>query len=126
MARKKIQDEAFSHEQFSAVAGDLERKNNRALVDELYGKNWAKETIDEFERKNGLAPAPKAEEVTYEHKLLDLSYASDGNLFNRLMNGTDYRILYMKDTFTPDGAYKMLVIYSKPKVIEQKEDKEKQ
>ena len=117
MAKKRITTNSTDYEQFSSVAPDLERKNARELVDELYHKNWPKEAIDNFESRNGVFPAQApVEELEFDHRVLDLSYASDGKLFNKLMNGEGYKILQMEKTFTPDGTFKVFVIYSKPKV----------
>lgn len=114
MAKKVIQDSSETFEQFSSVAPDLKRKNERSLVDELYKKNWAVDAMDNYEKAVGITPpSGKVEEVIYDNHLFNPTYDADKKLLNELMNSPKYKIIYMKDNWSPDGEYRVFVVYSK-------------
>ncbi len=115
MAKKKLPNSDDNLASFKSVSPDLKRENNRSLVDELYKKNWQKTTIDNFEKSMGYGPKPASPEsdVIFDNKLFEMEYDKDKKIFNELMNNPEYKIIFMKDSWTVDGKFRIFVIYSK-------------
>lgn len=116
MAKKtklEVSEESFS--QFTSIAPDLKRSSDRVLPDELNKKSWQTKVIDNFEQSIGIPSGGRTPgsppKMNYKNRLFEPTYDKDQNLLNELMNSPKYRIVYLKDNWTPDGSYKIFVIY---------------
>ena len=112
MAKKILEDSSESFEQFTSIAPDLKRRDERNLTDELYKKNWQTKTVDNFEKSMGIHPGEAGKQkMLMKNRIFEPSYDKDQELLNELMNSPKFRIVYLKDNWTPDGSYKLFVIY---------------
>lgn len=120
MAKQKLEGSDEHMDLFTAVAPDLKRKDERSLVDELYKKNWQQKTVDAFEERTGIAPSKGTAKQTlnYKNRVFEPSFDKDQQLLNELMNSPKYKIIYLKDNWTPDGSYKLFIIYAE--ILEEK------
>lgn len=114
MAKQKLEGSEENLDLFTSIAPDLKRRDERQLVDELYKKNWQQKTVDAFEARVGIAPSKGSDKQTlnYKNRLFEPSYDKDQQLLNELMNSPKYKIIYLKDNWSPDGAYKLFIIYA--------------
>lgn len=112
MAKKTLEDSSDNFEQFSGVAPDLKRRDERNLIDELHKKNWQAKTVDNFEKSMGITPGPpEKQKMLMKNRIFEPGYDKDQELLNELMNSPKYRIVYQKDNWSPDGSYKIFIIY---------------
>lgn len=90
------------------------KKGDRDLKKELFGKKDVNAEIDAYESMLGYpAKKPSEEKVQYKNKIFTPNRDGDSELLNELMNSKDkYRILMWKDTWTAMGDYKVFVIYT--------------
>ena len=90
--RKNVEKELFNHQ---------------ATADQI---------IDAYEQATGLKPRKstvKPANYEYKTKLFDMSVPEDQELFEKLMNSRQFRIIYFKDNFTARGDYKAFCTYVK-------------
>lgn len=96
----------------------MRRAPGRNVQRELKGEALdVKETIDAFEQAKGIIRKPKVDLSQYEYQniVLDPEKENDGKLLNQLLNSDKYIITYFKDNWTPQGSYRVFVIYGKKK-----------
>lgn len=111
MSKKVLPDSDESFAQFTSIAPDLKRRDERNLTDELYKKNWQTKTLDSFEKSMGIQPTAAKQKMLMKNRIFEPNYDKDQELLNELMNNPKFRIIYMKDNWTQDGSYKLFVIY---------------
>lgn len=112
---QQLPDTAENFEAFMGVVPDIKKGKPREIEEELFKKSWQKKAVDSFEAKLGI---PVKKETTpsnntiLKHKLFQMEYDKDGQLFNELMNSPKYKIIMMEKTWTVDGNFRMFVVYS--------------
>ncbi len=76
-----------------------------------------KATLDAFEESKGIIRKPRVDISQYEYKniILDPEKDGDSRMLNQLLNSEDYIISHYKDNWTPQGNYRIFVIYGKKK-----------
>jgi hypothetical protein len=105
------------HFTFGSTSADL-RTPRRNVQREIKGDFLDKEkTIDAFEQSKGFARKPKVDVTKFEFKtvILDPEKQHDNDLLNMLLNEDKYVITYYKDNWTPQGNYRVFIIYGKKK-----------
>jgi len=112
------------HFDFGASAVDLQVSNKKRNVrNEITNKGFDPEAvIDAFEQAKGIKKRPKAadamQEYVFKNIVLDPEQQKDQDMLNELMNNKKYMIALWKDTWTPQGSFRVFVVYG------QKKDKE--
>lgn len=106
----------FGSSSHEAISGG---KASRNLKHELSGKAFDPETvIDAYEQAKGIKRKPKATDLSnYEFKnvILDPEQQRDQDMLNELMNNKKYMIVSWKDTWTPQGTFRVFIIYGSKK-----------
>ena len=108
---------ATEHFTFGSTSSDL-RTQKRNVQREIKGEFLDKDkTIDAFEQSRGFGRKPKTDVSKYEFKtvILDPEKQHDNDLMNMLLNDDKYVITYYKDNWTPQGNYRVFIIYGKKK-----------
>lgn len=111
---------ATEHFDFGSTAPDLATgSKNRNVVREVTGKGFDPEAIiDAFETAKGIKRRPKQSEVveyTFKNIILDPEQQRDQDMLNELMNNKKYMIALWKDTWTPQGNFRVFIIYGTKK-----------
>jgi hypothetical protein len=117
MASPKIEKET-EHFVFGAQSDVPRRKEARNPQREVRGEMLdVKATLDAFEEARGIIRKPKVDLSLYEYRniVLDPEKEADSRMLNQLLNGEEYIINYYKDNWTPQGNYRIFVIYGKKK-----------
>jgi hypothetical protein len=118
MASTKQHTEKETEHFLFGTRSDMRRAPGRNVQRELKGEALdVKETIDAFEQAKGIIRKPKVDLSQYEYQniVLDPEKENDGKLLNQLLNSDKYIITYFKDNWTPQGSYRVFVIYGKKK-----------
>jgi hypothetical protein len=73
--------------------------------------------IDAFELSRGIVRKPKTNMGDYNFKnvVLDPEQERDSDMLSMLLNDENYLITYYKDNWTPQGAYRVFIIYGTKK-----------
>lgn len=73
--------------------------------------------IDAFELSRGIVRKPKTNMADYNFKniILDPEEERDNEMLSRLLNDEKYLITYWKDNWTPQGTYRVFIIYGTKK-----------
>jgi len=108
----KVEDNFLTFAGASESRGAITNKTDRDLAAELYKKNWQSNSIDSFEKSNGIVPRTEKPNLRYKNRVFTPGYDEDSKLLNDLMNNPKFSIIYSKDNWTVDGQYKMFVIYA--------------
>jgi hypothetical protein len=111
------------HFDFGASALDLQTSSTKRNVrNEITNKGFDPEAvIDAFEQAKGIKKRPKLAEMhefTFKNIILDPEQQRDQDMLNELMNNKKYMIALWKDTWTPQGNFRVFIVYG------QKKDKE--
>ena len=112
---------ATEHFDFGSSAADLfvtDKKRN--IRNEVNNKGFDPEAvIDAFELAKGIKKRPSTEailnEYTYKSIILDPEQQRDQDMLNELMNNKKYMITMWKDTWTPQGNFRVFIIYGSKK-----------
>jgi hypothetical protein len=111
-------EKATEHFDFGTASSDFRPQPKRSIQRELKGEILDQQkTVDAFEQAKGWAKKPKMDLSIYEfHNIvLDPEKQHDGEMLSRLLNDDKYVISYYKDNWTPQGSYRVFVIYGKKK-----------
>jgi disulfide oxidoreductase YuzD len=116
---------ATEHFDFGASAQDLfTSSKKRNIGNEVTNKGFNPEAvIDAYEIAKGIKRKPtiqQEEEYTYKNIILDPEQQRDQDMLNELMNNKKYAISLWKDTWTPQGNFRVFIIYGTKK---EKDDK---
>jgi len=89
-------------------------KRDRNIEQELFGKKAVDKIIDKYEQELGYPQKQKKEVYKYKNRIFSPSHSVDESLLNELLNddGSKYKIIFWKDTWTVHGDFKIFVIYS--------------
>lgn len=116
MASINTETEHFS---FGIASGDLKPTHKRNVQREVKGGDILDQqsTIDAFEMSKGILRKPKVDmaEFQFQNIVLDPEKDVDNKMLNQLLNDDKYMITYYKDNWTPQGTYRVFVIYGKKK-----------
>ena len=117
---------ATEHFDFGSSASDLLVSNTkRSIRDEVTNKSFDPEAvIDAFERAKGIKKASKASatvDYVFKNIVLDPEQQRDQDMLNELMNNKKYMITLWKDTWTPQGNFRVFIIYGQKPEEEKKQ-----
>jgi len=102
-----------SYEQSS----DYSKRRN--VRNEISNKGFDPETvIDAYEQAKGIKKKPRAHDMssyTFKNIILDPEQQKDQDMLNELMNNKKYMIISWKDTWTPQGTFRVFIIYGSKK-----------
>jgi hypothetical protein len=111
-----LETKATEHFDFGSSAADLslgaDRKRN--IKNEVTNKGFDPEAvIDAFEMAKGIKRRPRQEisDYTFKNIILDPEQQKDQDMLNELMNNKKYMIALWKDTWTPQGNFRVFIIY---------------
>lgn len=98
-------------------ASDNSRRRN--IRNEVSNKGFDPDTvIDAYEQAKGIRKKPKANDMsnyTFKNIILDPEQQKDQDMLNELMNNKKYMIASWKDTWTPQGTFRVFIIYGSKK-----------
>ena len=120
------ESKATEHFDFGASAPDLQSSGNRKrnIRNEVSNKGLDPEAvIDAFEMAKGIKKRPKnadTTDYTFKNIILDPEQQRDQDMLNELMNNKKYMIALWKDTWTPQGNFRVFIIYGQKKEQESK------
>jgi len=111
---------ATEHFDFGASAYDLSVTGKKRNVrNEVTNKGFDPEAvIDAYETAKGIKKRPKVQEMddyTFKNIILDPEQQKDQDMLNELMNNKKYMITLWKDTWTPQGNFRVFIIYGSKK-----------
>lgn len=114
------ESKATEHFDFGASAPDLySSSKKRNIRNEVSNKGLDPEAvIDAFETAKGIKKRPKATDTTdytFKNIILDPEQQRDQDMLNELMNNKKYMIALWKDTWTPQGNFRVFIIYGQKK-----------
>jgi len=117
------EQKATEHFDFgSSLADVLVSSNKRNIRSEVSNKGFDPEmVIDAFEQAKGIKKRPSVTENDYQFKniVLDPEQQKDQDMLNELMNNKKYMIALWKDTWTPQGSFRVFIIYGQKKEKEE-------
>ena len=91
----------------------------RNIRSEVANKGFDPEAvIDAFETFKGIkkkSKTPSLVEYTFKNIVLDPEQQADQDKLNELMNNKKYLIAHWKDTWTPQGNFRVFIIYGSKK-----------
>ena len=111
---KKIKIEKPNFLQFSGNSEKStgSRKINRDVGKELHNKDWMDQTVSAFEKSMGFAATSNDKiKKVFKTKIFNPEIPKDSELLNTLLNSTNHKIQYWKDTWTALGEYRVFVVY---------------
>jgi hypothetical protein len=91
---------------------------NRNIRAEVSGKFDPETVIDAYEQAKGIKkkkPANDLSNYTFKNIILDPEQQKDQDMLNELMNNKKYMIVSWKDTWTPQGTFRVFIIYGSKK-----------
>jgi hypothetical protein len=111
---------ATEHFDFGSSAADLRTSSKaRNIRNEVTNKGFDPETvIDAFEHAKGIKRKTSAGDMTdyvFKNIILDPEQQRDQDMLNELMNNKKYLISLWKDTWTPQGSFRVFIIYGSKK-----------
>jgi hypothetical protein len=111
---------ATEHFDFGASAYDLSMTSKKRNVrNEVTNKGFDPEAvIDAYEMSKGIKKRPKTQdmdEYVFKNIILDPEQQKDQDMLNELMNNKKYMITLWKDTWTPQGNFRVFIIYGSKK-----------
>ena len=111
---------ATEHFDFGASVQDVTYPSQRRNIrNEVSNKGFDPEAvIDAFETFKGIKKKPKTPALTeyvFKNIILDPEQQKDQELLNELMNNKKYLIALWKDTWTPQGNFRVFIIYGSKK-----------
>jgi hypothetical protein len=114
------ESKATEHFDFGASAYDLSiTAKKRNVRNEVTNKGFDPEAvIDAYEMAKGIKKRPKAQEMDdyiFKNIILDPEQQKDQDMLNELMNNKKYMITLWKDTWTPQGNFRVFIIYGSKK-----------
>jgi hypothetical protein len=113
---KSAESRSTEHFDFGSSASDLQpTQKARNVRNEITNKGFDPEAvIDAYEQAKGIKRRSKPSEAeNYEFKniILDPEQQRDQDMLNELMNNKKYMITLWKDTWTPQGNFRVFIIY---------------
>lgn len=103
----------------SSIADVLISGTKRNIRNEVSNKGFDPEAvIDAFETAKGIKKRSKpieAFELTFKNIVLDPEQQREQDMLNELMNNKKYTIVLWKDTWTPQGSFRVFIIYGQKK-----------
>ena len=112
------------HFDFGSSISDFEvSSKKRNIKNEVTNKGFDPEAIiDAYEMAKGIKRKKSEDSADFNFKniILDPEQQKDQDMLNELMNNKKYQIIFWKDTWTPQGNFRVFVIYGT------KKDKEKE
>lgn len=123
-AKRKITLTEDSH--LGNIVTDMHIKRKKVKTDrdveaELFKTTYQQEMIDAFEQRVGIKQKQtKPANVQIKAKLLNLTYAADLALYNKLLNDPKYRIIQMDKSFYED-TYLAFIHYADNLDMKEKE-----
>jgi hypothetical protein len=122
----KINDlpiESRATEHFDFGSSSYEQTSNasvrRNVRNEVSNKGFDPEAvIDAYEQAKGIRKKPRANDMsnyTFKNIILDPEQQKDQDMLNELMNNKKYMIISWKDTWTPQGTFRVFIIYGSKK-----------
>lgn len=119
---------ATEHFDFGTSASDLllgtEKKRN--IKNEVSNKGFDPEAvIDAYEVAKGIKKRPTvtASDYLFKNIILDPEQQKDQDMLNELMNNKKYTIALWKDTWTPQGNFRVFIIYGTKQEPKKNDDK---
>jgi hypothetical protein len=111
---------ATEHFDFGSSIQDVNYPGiKRNVRNEVSNKGFDPEAvIDAFETFKGIKKRPKSPaltEYTFKNIILDPEQQRDQEMLNELMNNKRYLIALWKDTWTPQGNFRVFLIYGSKK-----------
>ena len=111
---------ATEHFDFGSSVQDVNYPSvKRNIRSEVANKGFDPEAvIDAFETFKGIKKRPKSPaltEYTFKNIILDPEQQRDQEMLNELMNNKRYLIALWKDTWTPQGNFRVFIIYGSKK-----------
>jgi len=109
--------EATEHFDFGSSVADvfINSDKKRNIRNEVTNKGSFEPevVIDAFEQAKGIRRRPTNELESYKFKniILDPEQQKDQDMLNELMNNKKYLITLWKDTWTPQGNFRVFIIY---------------
>lgn len=118
------ENKATQHFDFGTIADSTASAKKRNIRSEISNKGFDPESvIDAFEASKGIKrknPNQELNNFQFKNIILDPEQQRDQDLLNELMNNPNYMITFWKDSWTPQGNYRVFIIYGT------KKEKEKQ
>ena len=115
---------ATEHFDFGYSAADLPTDKKRNVRNEISNKSFDPEAvIDAYEQAKGIKKRPKVQDMSeyvFKNIILDPEQQKDQDLLNELMNNQKYMIAMWKDTWTPQGNFRVFLVYGSKKEKENK------
>lgn len=113
---------ATEHFDFGATAPDLSTSTNKRNVrNEISNSKQLLDpeaVIDAFEQAKGIKKKKNIAdslEYTFKNIILDPEQQRDQDMLNELMNNKKYMIALWKDTWTPQGNFRVFIVYGTKK-----------
>lgn len=106
---------ATAHFDFGSSVHDLKTSAKRNIRNEVTNKDSfdPEQVIDAFERAKGIKKPQRNNLADYKFRniILDPEQTRDQQMLNELLNNKKYMITLWKDTWTPQGNFRVFVIY---------------
>lgn len=106
----------FGSSSYEQTSDNSKRRNVR---NEVSNKGFDPDAvIDAYEQAKGIRKRPKAQDMsnyTFKNIILDPEQQKDQDMLNELMNNKKYMIISWKDTWTPQGTFRVFIIYGSKK-----------
>lgn len=112
MGKKLKRDKENFH--FSGAIEPRTKVEDRNLKAELNNRSFQEKVIDNFEKTVlGLRPhgSQAKKNVRRKIRMFTPAIPTDNQLLEELMNAPKYEIIYYKDNWSQEGAYKVVVCY---------------
>lgn len=119
---------ATEHFDFGSSADLMVGERKRNIKNELSNKGFDPEAvIDAFETAKGIKRRPRVEDAMndfmFKNIILDPEQQRDQDMLNELMNNKKYMIALWKDTWTPQGNFRVFIVYGTKKEKEKEQPK---
>lgn len=99
------------------------KNDDRDLEKELFGSKPVVDVINALEEGMGLKPSKsKMAKPVIKHHLLSPSRDDDAELFNKLLNADNIEFIKYDTTWTPQGDYRLFVIYREYTLVKEKKE----
>ena len=106
----------FGSSSYEQTSGHARKRNVR---NEVQNKSFDPETvIDAYEVAKGIKKKARAHDMSsyvFKNIILDPEQQKDQDMLNELMNNKKYMIISWKDTWTPQGTFRVFIIYGSKK-----------
>jgi hypothetical protein len=98
-------------------AGEVPTSKRNVQAEVKGSKLDVEREIDAFELSRGIIRKPKTNlsEYAFNNIILDPEEQRDNEMLSKLLNDEKYLITYYKDNWTPQGTYRVFIIYGTKK-----------